>query len=138
ARSASPPPLVVERGGEANLFSGTIEPDHLAEAIAEGVPMRLREVVHLVFARINPPRGPRVQERLPEMSPGTFDQSDRRPLAPAEAIAELCDQFKSRGAATDHDDAVQRFLARDFHLCWSLRRRSCRRPTGIFDRKSGK
>jgi hypothetical protein len=69
--------------------------------------MRLREVVHLVFAGIDAARGDRVQERLPEMGPGTFDQSDRRPLAPAEAIAELCDQFKSRGAATDHDDAVQ-------------------------------
>ena len=61
ARRRDLTPLVVEGGGEANLFSGAIEPDHLAQAIAEGVPMRLGEVVHLVFAGIDAARSHRVQ-----------------------------------------------------------------------------
>ena len=50
--------FVVESGGEMHLLFGAIEPDHFAEAIAEPVPMRLGEVVHLVFARDRccPPR----------------------------------------------------------------------------------
>ena len=46
------------------------------------------------------------------MGPGAFDQGNRRPRAPAEAIAEAGDEFEPRSTAADHDDAVQRRLAR--------------------------
>ena len=46
------------------------------------------------------------------MGAGTFDQSDRRPRAPTEAIAELRDELHPRRAAADHHNAMQRLLAR--------------------------
>jgi hypothetical protein len=42
------------------------------------------------------------------MGAGAFDQSHRCPRAPANPIAETGDEFQPRGAATDHDDTVQR------------------------------
>src|SRR5882724_5698254 len=91
--------LIVECGGEAHLLSGAIESDHLAEAIAEGVPMRLGEVVDLVFAGIDAACGHRMQERLPEMGPSTLDQGDRSPRAATKAIAEAGCKLQTRRAA---------------------------------------
>ncbi len=41
------------------------------------------------------------------------------PRAPAEAIAELRDELQPRRAAADHDDAVQRLLARAPAHAWN-------------------
>lgn len=43
------------------------------------------------------------------MGPDTFDQSDRRPLPPAEAITETGGEFKPRGATGNDDNAVKPF-----------------------------
>src|SRR5262252_8632083 len=64
------------------------------------------------------------------MGAGTFDQSDRRPPAPAEAIAELRDKLHPRRAAADHHNAMQRLLARALAHTWNpfhSRRMSLRR-----------
>src|SRR5262249_46286117 len=94
-------------GGEAHLPSGTIEPNHFAEAIAEPMPMGLGEVVHLIFAGIDAACRYRMQERLPDVGAGTIDQSDRGPPTPAEPVAEPGDKLYTRRAAADHDDAVK-------------------------------
>src|SRR5690242_9473187 len=56
------------------------------------------------------------------MCAGAFDQRDRGAAAPPEAVAEPGDQFETRRAAADHDDAVERRGA-------PLRRRLARRLT---------
>src|ERR1700751_3428489 len=95
-----------------HLFLFAIEPDHLAEAIAEAVPMRLGEVVPLVCARIDAARRYAVQQWLPDMGPGAFHQSDGCPPAPAKAIAEEGDQLQPSRAATHHHDPVLCRIAR--------------------------
>src|SRR4029079_14404429 len=44
--------FLVRGRGQPNFFALAIEPDHLAEAVPEGVPMRLREIVELMLARV--------------------------------------------------------------------------------------
>src|SRR5262249_9443721 len=53
------------------------------------------------------------------MGAGTFDQSDRRPPAPTEAIAELRDELHPRRAAAAHHNAMQRLLARALAHTWN-------------------
>ena len=108
------PTLVVVSRGEAHLLAGAIQADHLAETITKSVPMRLGEVAHFVFAGIEAACRHSVQQWLPEMGPGTFDQSDGRPRAPAQAIAEPGNQLNARRPAANDDDAVQRLRARAF------------------------
>jgi hypothetical protein len=72
--------------------------------------MRLREVVDLVFPRVEAARRHGVQQWLPKMGPGTFGQGDGRAPAPADTIAKLRDKLETRGAPTNHHDAVQVLL----------------------------
>ena len=76
ARRSNLASFVVESRGEMHLLFAAIEPDHFAEAIAETVPMRLSEVIHLILSRIDAARRDRMQQWLPQMSPSTFDQGD--------------------------------------------------------------
>jgi hypothetical protein len=98
------------RNISVHLLGDAIEADHFAEAIAKSVPMRLGEVVHLVFAGVEAARRHGVQQWLPETGTGTFDQGDGSPPAPADAIAELRDELEARRAAANHHDAVQDLL----------------------------
>src|SRR6202042_56075 len=50
-------PILVEGRGKTHLLDDAIETDHFAEAIAKSVPMRLGEVVHLIFAGVEAARG---------------------------------------------------------------------------------
>ena len=50
------PSFLVLRGGDPHLLLFTIEPDHLAKAITEVMPVCLREVIELVPARIHAAR----------------------------------------------------------------------------------
>jgi hypothetical protein len=71
-------PFVVDGPGEAHLPLLTIEADHLAQAVVEMVPMRLREIVELVLGRVHAAGGDGVQQWLPEMGPRFLDQGDPR------------------------------------------------------------
>ena len=53
-----------------------VEADHLAEMIAEMMPMRLGEIVQLVLGRIHAARRHRMQQRLPQMGAAALDESD--------------------------------------------------------------
>ena len=99
--------FLVERGGEAHLLGGAIEPDHLAKTASETVPVRLREIVHLVDAGIHAAGRDRVQQRLPQVHPRAFDQHHPRPGTPAEPVAEARHELETARAAADHDDPVQ-------------------------------
>jgi len=70
------------------------------------MPIRLGEIVQLVFTGIDAARHHRVQERFPVVGAGTFDQGDRRPPAPTKPITETGDQLQSCSTAADHDYAA--------------------------------
>jgi hypothetical protein len=55
------PSFVVVRGGDPHFLLCAIEPYHLAKAITEVMPVRLREVIELVPARIHAARRNGVQ-----------------------------------------------------------------------------
>ena len=57
--------LVINMGGKPDLSPGSIEPDHLANAIAEVVPMRLRKEIYLMHAEIHGSGRNFMQQRLP-------------------------------------------------------------------------
>jgi len=101
-------PFVVENSGEPDLFPLAVEPDHLAEAIAEPVPMGLGEVVHFVGGGIDGAGRHGVQQRLPDMGAGTIHQGDGRPSAPAQPVAEAGCEFQPSRAAAHHHNPVQR------------------------------
>jgi hypothetical protein len=90
-----------------HLLGGAIEPDHLAQAVTEPVPMRLGEVVQLVLAGVHAAGRRFVQQRLPKMRAGAFHQRDTRPTAPAKAVAEPGDELEPRRAAADHGNLMQ-------------------------------
>jgi len=131
--------LLVERGGKPHFLRGAVKPDHLAEAVAEAVPMRLGEVVDLIDAGIHAAGRYRVQQRLPQMHARAFDQHHARPGAPAEPFAETGRELQSAGAAADHHDPVHRLLVRGWvgpHLCLVARMERPRSGRAIRERRS--
>jgi hypothetical protein len=70
------------------------------------MPIRLGEIVQLVFTGIDAARRHLAQERLPVVGAGRFDRGDRRPPAPTKSITETGDQLQSRSTAADHDYGV--------------------------------
>ena len=80
--------------------------DHLADAVAEVVPVRLRQVVDLVRAHVHAAGGDLVQLGLPDVGAGAVDQGDVGLAALAQRVAERGGQFEPAGAAADDDDLV--------------------------------
>ena len=101
------PPVLVLHRAELKLFGGAVQADHLAVAVGEMVPVRLRQIVQLVLRPPQAAGGDRVQQRLPQMRAGLLDQRDLRLAALAERVAELGHQFQPAGAASGDDDVVQ-------------------------------
>ena len=79
---------------------------HLADAEAEVVPVRLRQVVHLVRAQVHAAGGDLVQLGLPDMGAVLVDQRDVGRAALAQRVAEARGQLQAAGTAADDDDAV--------------------------------
>ena len=102
------PALVVVAGGQQHALAGSIEADHLADAVAEMVPMRLGEIVQRVVVQVQAACGDLVQQRLPEMGARPLDQRHLGLAAPAQPVAEPGHQLQAAGTAADHDDAVRR------------------------------
>ena len=66
-----------------------VEADHLSKTVAKVVPVRLSQIVELVYAQIHAAGGHLVQQRLPQVRPGLVDQLDPRLAAFANPVAEL-------------------------------------------------
>jgi hypothetical protein len=96
-----------------DLFFDAIEARHVAAAVPEAMPVRLREVIHFVFAGIEAARRNRVQQRLPEMGTRAVDQRNRRQRATAKTIAEPGGELEGRGASTYHHDPVHCLRGRE-------------------------
>ena len=114
--------LVVGEARHVHEALPAIQADHLADAIAEVVPVRLRQIVQLVRAQVHAAGGDLVQQRLPQMGAALVDEGDVRALALAELVAQARGQLQSASAAADDDDAVQAVRRCDDEL-----RRRCRR-----------
>jgi hypothetical protein len=99
--------FVVECRGQPNSFPLAIEPDHLAEAVAEAVPMRLREVVELMLARVQTAGGNCMQERLPQMHARTFHERNARAPAPSKAVAQPRGELKACSSSPNDYNAVK-------------------------------
>ena len=80
--------LVVDERRDTHLAPLAVEPGHLADAVAEAVPVRLRQVVDLVHAQVHAAGGDLVQLRLPDVRARLVDQRDVGPAALAERVAE--------------------------------------------------
>ena len=79
--------LVVNMGRHQHLAPFTIEAHHLAHAVAEVMPMRLREVAHLMGAHVHAAGGDLVQLGFPYVGALSFDECDVGLPAPAERVA---------------------------------------------------
>ena len=100
--------LVVERRRDVHLAPCAVEPDHLADPVAEAVPVRLREVIDLVRREVHAAGRDLVQFGFPDMRSIAVDQRDVGAALAAEPIAELrCELEPARAAAAD-DHAVSR------------------------------
>src|SRR5262245_47637576 len=99
--------LVINVGRHLDFASLPIEANHLANAIAEAMPMRLRQEVDFVDREIHTSGGDLVQQGLPKMSARFVDQGDISELAPAEPVTQLGHKLESAGAAADHNDSVK-------------------------------
>ena len=97
---------LVEDRRHLHLAPRAVEPDHLADAIAEVVPMRLRQIVELVVAHVHAAGGDLVEKRLPQMGARLVDERDLGAPAPAQAVAEARRELEPAGAAAHDDDAV--------------------------------
>ncbi len=99
--------FLVDVGCDVHLAPRAIEPDHLAHAIAEVVPVRLREVVELVHREVHAARRDLVQQRLPQVRARLVDQCNVRLRALAQRVAEPGGELEPARAAADHDDAMR-------------------------------
>ena len=104
ARRRDLAPFIIERGADMEFPGAAIEPDHFTETVAEAMPMRLGEIVHLMGAGIEAAGGDFVQQGFPQMRARAFHQRDARFSFPAQPVAEPGHELKPRGAAADHDD----------------------------------
>src|SRR5690606_8644632 len=98
----------IEEGRELHLPGGAVEADQLADAEAEVVPVRLREVADLVLAHVHAAGGDLVQLGFPDMGAGAVDQGDLCLAAASERVAESSGELEPAGAAADDDDAMRR------------------------------
>ena len=98
---------VVDERGDVHDARGAVDVRGLADAIAEVMPVRLREVVGLVHPDVHAAGRDLVQVRLPEVRARLLDQRDVRLLPLAERVAESRREFEAAGAAADDDDPME-------------------------------
>src|SRR5215472_5026387 len=99
--------FVINVGRHVDFTSLPIEANHLANAIAEAMPMRLRQEVDFVDCEIHTSGGDLVQQGLPKMRARFVNQGDIGELAPAELVPQLGHKLETAGAAADHNDSVK-------------------------------
>src|SRR5450759_1553128 len=79
--------------GDLDLPPCAIEPDHLADAVIEVVPMRLGKIIELVDILIHTAGRDLVQQRFPDVGSRSVDQGNSGLTESAEPIAEPRGQF---------------------------------------------
>ena len=106
-RLRDPLSLVVDMGSKMNGACPPIEPDQFADAIAEMMPMRLRQVVDLVHAEIHAAGSDLMQQRLPQMGAAFVHEGHVGPFVTTQLVAEPSHERQPASAAADDDDAME-------------------------------
>ncbi len=109
-------PVLVEDGRHMHLLPRAVEPDHLADPVAEMVPVGLREIIELVLAKVHAPRRDLVQQRLPEMGALLVEERHQRAAAPAQPVAEPRRELDPARAAAHDQDPRRRTLGWISHI----------------------
>ena len=81
--------VLVQKRGQRDSAAGPVEADHLAVAIAEAAPVRLRDVVQFVLREDEAAGRDRMEQRLPDMGSSFINQHDVRSARSAETGAQL-------------------------------------------------
>ena len=107
------PALVVEAGREDRPPAvSRFEPDHLADPVAEMMPVRLRQIVDRMVADIHAAGCHLMQQGLPDMGPRALDQRDLGLPVAAKPVAQLGHKLQPCRAAADDHDLMERRLRR--------------------------
>ena len=92
-----------------DLAALAVQPGHRADAVAEAMPVRLRQIVDLVRRHVHAAGGDLVQLGLPDVHTFAVDQCDVD--ATPQLVAEPRRELESACAAADDDDAVTLLVA---------------------------
>jgi hypothetical protein len=96
--------LRVEAGREEYLLLIAIKAYHLADAVAEIMPVRLRQVVHGMVADIHAASCHLMQERFPDMGPGALDERHLCFFMSTKPVSQLSHKLQPcRTAANNHN-----------------------------------
>jgi hypothetical protein len=79
---------------------------HLADAVREPVPMRLRQVVDLMDILVHAACRYFMKQRLPQMRPAAVDERDDCFLLFSKIVAELCSKLEPACSTSDDHDAM--------------------------------
>ena len=99
--------VLIHEGGDMDLARAAVEPGHAPDAEAEAMPVRLRQVGHLVIADVHAAGRDLVQLGLPDVRALAVDQGDFGRAAAAELAAQSGGQFEATGTTADDHDAVR-------------------------------
>lgn len=99
---------VVVRGGHVDLAAFAVQRGHGADAVAEAMPVRLRQVVDLVRRHVHAAGGNLVQLGFPDVHTFALDQRDVD--AAPQPVAQARGELQPARATADDDDAVARAL----------------------------
>jgi hypothetical protein len=106
--------LVVDIGRHLDLAPRPVEARHLAHAVLEAVPVRLRQVVDRMRVQVHRAGRDLVQVGLPEVRAGLLDQGHLGLALLAQLVAQARGQLETTGAASNDDDPVRRGV---LHSC---------------------
>ncbi len=103
--------ILVNRWRQKDLFILAIQAMHAPEPEPEIVPARLREVIRFMVVQIHTAGSNPVQQRFPQMSTRTVDQSDIGKTFARQRISQTGDQFEPACAAADNNNAMRAGVA---------------------------
>ena len=99
--------ILVDERRDLDLVRLPVEARHLADQVAERVPVRVRQVVGLEDVEVHASCSDLVQVRLPEMRARPLDQRDLRPATTSQRVAEAGRELEAACASADDHDPMQ-------------------------------
>ncbi len=102
--------LVVRGRRQRNHARLPVQADHFAKAIAEAMPVCLRDVVQLVLATAQAAGCNCVQQRLPDMGTTAVNQRNPRTVPAAKFVTQARGQLQPRGTTADDHHMMQTFI----------------------------
>ena len=104
--------LIVEASREVDLLLLAVQIDHLADAIAEMMAMRLRQIIDGMVTDIHAAGRYLMQKRFPDMRPRALDQRHLGFPVAAKPVAQLGHKLQPCRTATNNHNLMERRLRR--------------------------